>query len=349
MREVKLSIGRITRSNECDNWRKIDSLDVSIWANAINLLSKRQYSHQGCQAVVTADWSPVYHHISDHAERNVEFHELLANKGDLTAWFKNNESNFSKDLTVICTVEFDGRNKLIEHPWYPEFFAERYIYDFFTVMNFSVPGSCDFLNIRVLSDRPLGQENRKELSSFNFEDGLSSSFMGATPKLDILQLKIVYEWYNKLNIGVKQKAETPIEKALFSLLHICKLDGEVTSVIWIFHALESLYSTRVGEGFTNLFNRISMLLELNKKEQSILKKNLRKLYDFRSSIVHGGYEVHHPERSEAIDSRINDDMSSFYKLNQYEFNIVVCSIQQLIKNNWHGIKLDESMSGVMLP
>ncbi|MEO2055751.1 MAG: hypothetical protein ABGX83_10775 [Nitrospira sp.] len=169
-------------------------------------------------------------------------------------------------------------------------------YDFFSIMNFSVPGSCDCLNIKICS-KSSDDSNHFKLSSHNFEIGYYSSLNGKKPNISTLSLKDVLEWFKVLDLGIKQKAESSLERALFSLFHMCRLDGDVTTIIWIFHALEALYKTKVGEGFTNLYQRISSLLKFDGYDQRILKKTLRKLYDLRCAIVHGGYQIHHPMSS----------------------------------------------------
>jgi hypothetical protein len=51
-------------------------------------------------------------------------------------------------------------------------------------------------------------------------------------------------------------------------------------------------------------------------------------------------------RNEVIDTRLNDDYFRIYDLTQIGFNLVVLSIQTLIKNGWFGIDVKESISGI---
>lgn len=164
----------------------------------------------------------------------------------------------------------------------------------------------------------------------------------------ILPLSSVVYWYKKLNMGIRQRAESGVEKAIFSVLHICcGADADVVWVIWAFHALEAIYGTKVGEGFTNLVERISTLLELDAQGKGMLKKRLREMYDYRSSFVHGGYRVHHPMKNEIMDQSLNEDFTKLLEISQFGFNLVVLSLQALVEKGWYGLKIKEQMSGVL--
>jgi hypothetical protein len=343
---VTLSLGRITRSNESSFWEYIDEIDVCVWEKAGVLLSKKHYTHEGCDALISVDWSKVVLHIKNMTKLNIEYHMLLDKKEGLNEFFENHPE--SDDLIISCEIMISGKNKFIDYQWYPRFFVEKYIYDFFTIMNLSTPGSCDFLNVRFF-EKGKPNDDRLLLSSYNFEDALHLALEGKKPSVKVIDIEIVANWYESLNLGIRQKAEAPIEKALFSLMHLCRMDGDISSVVWIFHSLEAIYSTRVGESFTNLINRISILLELSQSDTTKLKKNLRKLYDHRSSIVHGGYEVHHPIGFDAADPRLDDDISNNFELIQLGFNLIIASIQALIEKNWYGLTITESLSGVESP
>lgn len=338
---LDVALGRITRSNEFPSWEYVDGLDVSAWEWAHAHLRERKYFHSGCSVVVNTDLSPAYVHIKDHATLNAKYHAPHQRDDGL----KNLSKGFlrSEDkLRVTCEVRITGNNEFVEYRWYPRFFAERYFYDVFCIMNLAVPGSCDFLNIRFIENGKK-ESNRLKLSSYNLEESLYLKLEEKIPYARVLDIAMVCDWYDKLDLGVKQKANSQTEKALFSLLHLCKLDGDLASTIWIFHALEAIYSTRVGEGFTNLFNRISFLLDLDVSEKSRMKKNLRKLYDHRSSIVHGGYQVHFPTSWDPVDPSVDEDIMENYRLVQFGINLILASIQALIAKDWYGVEIEERM------
>lgn len=338
-------LNRFTRTNEFPSWEHVDAVDLAVWRKAVWLLHTRRYTHQGCDIEVSANWRPALSQLEIHAEINKTYHQKLSRGepiGDLfSGLLKKNDS-------VEIHVKISDENKFNSYRWYPIFFAEKYLYDFFCIMNLSVPGSCDFLNLQHLKDEKTSGR-RLHLSSYNFEEAHYQALEEQSPYAKEIDIESVLSWYDGLGLGVKQIAETPIEKSLFSMLHFCKLDGDLVSVMWIFHALESIYSTRVGEGFSNLVSRISLLLKLDDEATKEMKKNLRELYDHRSSIIHGGYKVHYPMDWSAVDEKIDANLSKNYRLLQFGFDLILASIQALIINRWYGISVAETLTGIEDP
>jgi hypothetical protein len=342
---IIIDLGRIGRTQEHDRSDEMYELDISLWSEIIISHSFRSYYHDGVRAEVQADWAPVREHLVEDQDRDKEFHRLLKENSKAAWTIYDSSREYAK---VSFLVRIDGSNDLSQYQWYPVFFVEKYIYDIFLIANLALPGSCEFLNVRFPNERGISSD-RYGLSSYNFEEALYDHFYNRSTSIQLLPLELVAHWYESLGLGIRQKAESPIEKAIFSLLHICKSEIDETSIIWIFHSLEAIYGTRVGEGFRNIIDRMAILLELNPKQKASAKKKLRSMYDFRSSLVHGGYEVHHPLRREVIDKRLDDDYSRTYDLVQYGFNIVVASLQKLIERGWYGVEVKEQLSGIGIP
>ena len=78
-------------------------------------------------------------------------------------------------------------------------------------------------------------------------------------------------------------------------------------VIWLFYAFESMLQTRVGEDFSAIVNRIGLLLNADEEQARLIRRKMRALYDVRSAIVHGGFEVIHPMHDGSLDKRADDD------------------------------------------
>jgi len=300
---IIIDLGRIGRTNTHAHSDEMHQSEISLWSEIISGLSFRSYYHEGVLAEIQADWAPVRKHLIEDEAREKEFQRLLEEKGD-AAWSIFDPARENPKVSFLVTI--NGSNNLSKYPWYPVLFVEKYIYDIFLIANLALPGACEFLNARVPNARGMTGD-RYGLSSYNFEEALYDHYDNKSTSIQILPLELVTNWYESLDLGVRLKAESPIEKAIFSLLHICKSEVDETSIIWIFHSLEAIYGTRVGEGFSNIIDRMAALLELNAKQKASAKKKLRLMYDFRSALVHGGYEVHHPLRNEVIDKRLNDD------------------------------------------
>lgn len=252
-------------------------------------------------------------------------------------------------VNISFSVEISSDEEKYHHG---KHFIEHFIYEVFLIMNLAWPGVCDFYNLYLRSNREFEEikiRTEISLSSVNLELAWLNSEDNKFPKNDEIPLEIVVNWYNKINLGIKQKAVDSIEKVLFSLLHICRDGEDVTTVVWVFHALEALFGKKVGESFTNLVDRISSLLQVNPNEKNNLKKKLRYLYNLRSSLVHGGYAIYHPLRNEIFDEAINNQRTDMYENIAFGVSIIIASLQQLIKNNWYGINIEQKITGKICP
>jgi hypothetical protein len=98
----------------------------------------------------------------------------------------------------------------------------------------------------------------------------------------------------------------PMERVLFALLHFSKLDASPMEVVWLFYAFESLLQTNTGENFSSIVRRLCLLLEADVAQATLVKRKMRDLYNIRSAIVHGGFEITHPMHDEGLDERVQD-------------------------------------------
>lgn len=343
---IKYSHSGIGRSIADD--RKItDDLDSRAWHDATNLLNTWEYEHNSCKAIINVDWTPFLNSMEESNRITNEYYAAIDSGESLTK-FEQEYASLPKQVTVICHINISGDNDLIKHEWYPKYFAEQFAYDFCLMMNLSTPGCCDFYRMKILTDNS-NHDDIIKLSGYNYEMAHFDSIRKNVPKVLILPLSQVINWYKSLNIGVKQHSETNVEKALFSMLHISQLDGDIVGIVWVFHALESLFDTKVGENFTQLIKRISMLLALNPREKKQLKQKLRELYDTRSSIIHGGYQGIHPINQGIIDRSLEDRYGEGINLIDYGFSTLVACIQIMIEKKWYALEFTESMVGISTP
>ena len=242
------------------------------------------------------------------------------------------------------TITIQGRNELTRYHWYPEFFAELYAYELFTILNLAYPGSCNFLPLTIKGkDGRVVSEPR--LAALSFDYAWVETLGKRWPSVQTLPLSQVANWHASLRLGTKQRANSSVEKLLFAMLHLCRREDYVEAVIWIFYALEALVETRVGESISTLVRRVSLLLSLEDEQKAMLNKQLRLLYDLRSAIVHGGYRVTHPIAQEIFDRGIGEAYDRTIKLFQFGFTIVVACLQSLIERGWIDLSFQETMVG----
>ena len=151
----------------------------------------------------------------------------------------------------------------------------------------------------------------------------------------------VVAWIRAVNPTVTQRAESGTRRALFAIYHMCHSEGRIDFVVWLFTALESLLSTKVGENFSGMVRRASLVLGLDKSETKHLSTRLRKLYDLRSSFVHGGYAVAHPLHYEAIDRRLDKDYAEVLELSKYGFSVLAAILQAMVMNKRLSLAFEE--------
>lgn len=331
---VDRSLGRPSE----EEWDIVEPAWISFWKQALQSLHTRSFEHDGVAVTINLDWSP-------YARRLLKHHNLLApvRRGESVDpnWF----DKLNRPLKLEATCSLAGKNKLSGHPWYPEFFLRYYLYEVFICANLACPGSADFLGLTVEPQEGKRAE-KLGLSAFYFDEWYVASIRGQAPKALTLDPAAVVSWVHVVNPTVTQRAESGTQRALFAMYHMCHSDGHIDFVVWLFTALESLLSTRVGENFSGMVRRASLVLGLDTAEHKKLSRELRKLYDLRSAFVHGGYAVAHPLHYESIDPRLDKDYAEVIQLSTYGFSLLAAILQAMIVSNRHSLTFEERLVGV---
>jgi hypothetical protein len=104
-------------------------------------------------------------------------------------------------------------------------YVELFVHDAFLILNIAVPGSFS------------GTFNGLRLDARVFENGWNAS----PGTIEPLQLADVAKWYDSLQTGTRQIAETNVERALFHLLHLARGEEDDTlSMLLLSLAAEAL-------------------------------------------------------------------------------------------------------------
>ena len=141
-----------------------------------------------------------------------------------------------------------------------------------------------------------------------------------------------------MRTGFGQVPDTPVERALFAMLHVCRSSGRPEDIVWLFYAFESLFQTRVGENYSALLERVCLLLQPDRTQEKVLGKNMRAMYDFRSAFVHGGLQVIHPMHNEVMDKRVEESYGKIIELSQYGTKLLLGCLQRYILENWREVR-----------
>jgi hypothetical protein len=220
--------------------------------------------------------------------------------------------------------------------------AESAVYDSFLIMNIAAPGCCNFYRASLTGHRI---EPNISLLNHVFESLVHVALRDTWPPVAFLPLEDVFTWYRSVRPSALQIPSNPMERVLFALFHLCKIDMSPIEVVWLFYAFESLLQTRVGESFSLVVKRLCLLLEADQKRSGIIRKKMRELYDIRSAIVHGGYEVTHPMHDAGLDERVTQTFVRETRAMDYGYALLVAAVQKTITNGWSYPRFSEVIQG----
>ncbi|MCP9762018.1 hypothetical protein [Lacihabitans soyangensis] len=148
-------------------------------------------------------------------------------------------------------------------------------------------------------------------------------------------VKIIEVWNYILNKTtlLEKFSSTKIERALcsFTYLFSDSYHSDIpVALFWAISGLEALFV----EGDTGITQQLNDKIPVFLGEIETDKKRLKKLYNFRSSLIHGGLSI---PIKEAI---INDEKhkEELYEMSTLSSFILVASLQKIIKNDLKELK-----------
>jgi hypothetical protein len=334
--------GSYGRSVSDDGWEKVEPEHITVWKSAIELLATRSLRLPNCIARIEADWTPVLKKHQRHYKTMQRLHDGgPKHEKDFHSIARGFPSRKAKVKIIAEIVGGDQRVK-VHAVHFAAGAIESYLHDLFLILNLCAPGSCDFYGGELTgAERP----TEISLSNFFFEIALLGSFEKKWPNIKMLPLAQTIKWYDSVRPTAGQVSTNPMEKVLFALLHMSKLDRTPMIIIWLFYAFESLLQTKVGENLASLVQRLISLLELGEIESKILRNKFRSLYSIRSAIVHGGFEVTHPMYAELLDKRVD---ASYERIaaTDYGMNTLIAAVQTIILRGWKYPSFTETVHGV---
>jgi hypothetical protein len=199
-------------------------------------------------------------------------------------------------------------------------FAELFLHDVFLLLNVAVPGS--FGGLITIDD----DEHVHELSleAYLFEFAWVMAAGNHWPPIEPIPLAEVVAWYDGLQLGTQQVANTNTATALFHLLHLGRgLDSEPMAILRVAHALDALFD-KPG---SFLRARIEALLGV----YPALAEQLDALFTLRDAIGTGAAAVTHPMRDDALDPRVDDHSLDWTTPADFAASILVGAIQARVR------------------
>nr|VVV06073.1 hypothetical protein AW0309160_03557 [Aliivibrio wodanis] len=301
------------------------SSDIESIKQIVEVYSKDSFTWADMNFFIQMDWQPFEEILNLSEDVNGPFYmEIEGERYKRLSPFKE----ISIPINVVICTDIDEQEMRMH--------LHRYLLDMFVVCNLAAPGLVDFYNAKLEGDN---EYTPIKLSNYSFGNALQDIVTKRVPYVVYTDVRKSFDWFRSLNIGTKIVASTPIEKAIFSLLHMVRMDDyDISTIPWIFHALEAIYGTNAGRGFNDISEQIKFLLSVEERQQKGLKNKLRELNNLRSSFIHGGYCVSH-----IMDQ---DSNNKIFELVNFGISLVISSIQSLMLNNWHSIYVQRQIVGL---
>lgn len=241
-------------------------------------------------------------------------------------------------LKVTLDFDLDRLSALYEkdNRESPDFLILKRIEHILIVCNIAVPGIFDWHGGSLSLN---GKEIWRISTRYNeFDFALEKSKDLSWPLLDTLDIEQVWRWYFKHEKGLEKVSSSPTERALNALSHLFTSSGdwEFGSIFWALLGLEALYC----KGNNNLQSQLVEKTELFLGKRTAFKKEVGRMYDFRSRFIHGN--INFPNKFSYDD--ISDEWNKYLESYQSSFHlataILLATIQKLIKTNKDSIDFE---------
>lgn len=329
---------RSDRGISDDGWEEFYPGDISVWQDACLFFAATSYQDAGRDIAIQVDWRPIVRRLRHNHKVFESGFSGRGKAGAIDTWKRYRGGH----VRVPCVVLATPTRRQKGNNFHPGMYVANFMYDVFLALNIALPGSCSFYKSTVTSNFKkypweLG------LSNYWFETFYLNGQENRWPKAKNLPLHAVHNWLKRVRPGLTQIPNSQMEKVVFALWHICISDVQPNTIIWIFYALETLFDTKAGENFRTLRQRIGMLLSATEDQDKLLGKQLRNLYDLRSSFVHGGLEVIHPLHSELLDPRVEEKYWRIARACEFGFSVLLRSLQEVVNRNLSELRYREEI------
>jgi hypothetical protein len=319
---------------------------INTWSDACSILSTRSYPPGIGTIEINVSWNEVKNKLKEFPsfDEIVKMAKEVAERGGTFPDFTRCEVECEVLLRKRPATDLpaESQRKLA---WES---LHLFLVDTFMAMNLSSPGCCDFLGATLSCNEDSHQEEYLNIYGDPLAAAWFHSLDRGWPEIQYVPLERVVTWLHSLmDIHTRQLASSRIERAIFSLYHVC-YESKLTPtlLIWLAHALESLYDTPPNLVSRHLQRRIIQVLDAPIEQQKRIKKQLRQFYDLRSSFVHGNLDIPHPLEDESVDDRVEEFRVSLLDPIDLAVGIVLSTLQKHITENWREVVFSETYEGL---
>ena len=347
-RKYKLRVPPARSGVSDQYWKKQHTQYVQLWKAARSIIGCQTFEKDSTKYHISCDWGPI-------ARSHVRYMKNMDSQVAMTAAYlegKTRQLHFAnfqrRPINLWIEVELNSASESTAAQSAASWVVDSYLYDVFLITNIAAPGACDFYKSVILQPgddvkHKLLRETDLSLSNHLFDCSMLDAEEGKWPAPEYLGLRSVAQWYWTVRPGFSQTPTNDMEGVLFALLHLARGGISSTSVIWVFYALETLFGTRHGTNRRDLIERAALLLGCSSKQKSFLSKQVRTLYELRSSFVHGGMRAIHPLHNEMLDHTVESEYVKIAEALEFGFRLLLTSLQSVIKNGWKQPKFSENL------
>jgi hypothetical protein len=239
-----------------------------------------------------------------------------------------------KEDDVKITVTFNTSSN-------PLYILQVYLTFVFMALNIAAPGCAALWNLKISpADEHLDDSH---LSPIRFLGGWDKSIELGWPTIEKIDLTAVTKWLCNNEIFKGQVSKGRIQRIVYALLNVCARKWpDPMETIWLSQALEAIVDSPSSNVSKLLKDRLFLLIgrpnNINKVKQLI-----NSFYNFRSRIVHGDFDICHPQYNELIDKKVDEYIESFEEQLNLATGIIISTLQKMVKNKWSKVEFEERL------
>lgn len=160
------------------------------------------------------------------------------------------------------------------------------------------------------------------------------------PALDTLTLDQVLSWIENNDIHLNLISDSSTSRAVMAYSHLFNYslrETESAFLFWCMLGIEALYAT----GSNNILNQIHTKIYLVFGEPQQFQKKLKKLYEYRSRLIHGDLNF-----SAKFHMGFGDQKLEYQDYVGFAASLLICSIKRLISKNLSTYEFEYSWSNI---
>lgn len=221
-------------------------------------------------------------------------------------------------------------------------FCKR-VSDLLVMANVSRVGSLEVVHSVVLQDdEPQDFSHIPKMAAFAVQNAAVVAGRMSWPNLREVPLVEVWRWYVRHRESLDGFDGTAMGRALcaFSRLFEQKTEDEPMQLLWALVGLEAVYA----QGKSQLAQQLRDKAQAFLGPQVAFKKNVSRMYDFRSRFVHGDLDF--PGLSLLGDARetvarFDDELTDATAV---AVALLAGTLQEVIRRDWDGVHFDYAVS-----